>query len=187
MPMGCVRWGVLVTPPFPHSTFQNNKQGCGQNVLGWFRDRAWTIYEFGDMAWVSSIILFNFIHVWQRKLLVKKTVHLSLTFPRSGSLMSQSVQFSCSVMSDCLGSHGLQHARLPRPSPTPGACSNSRPSSQWCHPTISSSVTPSPPTFSLSQNQSLFQWDSSSYQVAKVLEFQLQHQSFQWIFKTDFL
>jgi len=46
---------------------------------------------------------------------------------------------------------------------------------------------PSPPAFNLSQHQSLFQWISSSHQVAKVLEFQLQHQSFQWIFRTDFL
>ena len=53
-----------------------------------------------------------------------------------------SVQFSCSVMSDSLRPLGLQHARLPCPSPTPGAYSNSRPSSQWCHPTISSSVIP---------------------------------------------
>ena len=44
---------------------------------------------------------------------------------------------------------------------------------------------PSPPTFSLSQHQSLFKWVSSSHQVAKVLEFQLQHQSFQWTPKTD--
>ena len=46
---------------------------------------------------------------------------------------------------------------------------------------------PSPPTFNLSQHQGLFKWVSSSHQVAKVLEFQLQHQSFQWIFRTDFL
>ena len=46
---------------------------------------------------------------------------------------------------------------------------------------------PSPSAFNLSQHQGLFQWVSSSYQVAKVLEFQLQHQSFQWIFRTDFL
>ena len=45
-------------------------------------------------------------------------------------------------MSDSLWLHGLQHARLPCPSPTPGACSNSCPSSQWCHPTISFSVIP---------------------------------------------
>ena len=46
---------------------------------------------------------------------------------------------------------------------------------------------PSPPTLNLSQHQGLFKWVSSSLQVAKVLEFQLQHQSFQWIFRTDFL
>ena len=54
---------------------------------------------------------------------------------------------------------------------------------QLSHPLSS----PSPPAFNLSQHQSLFKWDSSSHQVAKVLEFQLQHQSFQWIFRTDFL
>ena len=64
------------------------------------------------------------------------------------------------------------------PSLTPGACSNSCPSSWWCHPTTA---------FNLSQHQSLFQWVSSSHQVAKVLELQLQHQAFQWIFRTDFL
>ena len=51
-------------------------------------------------------------------------------------------QFSCSFMSDSLWHHGLQHASLPCPSSTPKACSNSCPSSWWCHPTISSSVIP---------------------------------------------
>ena len=51
-------------------------------------------------------------------------------------------QFSCSVVSDSLWPHGLQYARPPCPSPTPGACSNSCPLSQWCHPTISSFVVP---------------------------------------------
>ena len=54
---------------------------------------------------------------------------------------------------------------------------------QPSHPLLS----PSPPAFALSQHQGLFKWVSSSHQVAKVLEFQLQHQSFQRIFKTDFL
>ena len=53
-----------------------------------------------------------------------------------------SVQFSCSVVSDSLQPHGLKHSRLPCPSPTPGAYSNSCPSSQGCHLTISSSVVP---------------------------------------------
>ena len=156
-------------------------------------------------------------------------------------------QFSCSVMSDSFQLYGLQHTRLPCPSPKPRAYSNSCPLSHWCHTTISSSVSPSPPTFNLSQQQfssaqsyltlcnpmnhstpglpvhhqlpeftqthvhwvgdaiqrsyllsspsppafnlsqrqSLFKWFSSSHQVAKVLEFQLQHQSFKWTPRTD--
>ena len=53
-----------------------------------------------------------------------------------------SVQFSCSVMSDSLRPHGVQRARPPCPSPTPGVYSNSCPLSQWCYPTISSSGVP---------------------------------------------
>ena len=52
------------------------------------------------------------------------------------------VQFSRSVVSDSLRPHESQHARPPCPSPTPGVCSNSCPSSQWCHSAISSSVVP---------------------------------------------
>ena len=100
---------------------------------------------------------------------------------------TSSVQISHSVTSDSLWPHGLQHARLPCPSPTPGAYSNSSPSSQWCNPTVSSSVVPFSSCLQFIQHQGLFQWVSSSHQVAKVLEFQLQHHSFQWIFRTDFL
>ena len=53
-----------------------------------------------------------------------------------------SVQFSCSFMSNSLRPHGLQHGRLPCPSPTPRACSNSSSLSQWCHLTISCFVVP---------------------------------------------
>ena len=59
-----------------------------------------------------------------------------------GLICLSSVQFSCSVISDSLGPHGLQHARLRCLSPTPEACSNSCPLSQWCHPAISFSVVP---------------------------------------------
>ena len=97
-----------------------------------------------------------------------------------------SVQFSCSVMSDSLQPCGLQHTRPPCPSPTPRAYSNSCPLNcdaiQPSHPLSS----PSPPAFNLSQHQGLFKWVSSSHQVAKVLELQIQHQSFQWTFRTDF-
>ena len=54
----------------------------------------------------------------------------------------RSVQFSCSVVSDSLSPHESQYARLPCPSPTPRVHSDWRPSSQWCHPAISSSVVP---------------------------------------------
>ena len=60
----------------------------------------------------------------------------------------------------------------------------------WVGDAIQPSHTLSPPShsaFNLSQHRGLFQWVSSSHQLAKVLEFQLQHQSFQWIFRTDFL
>ena len=98
---------------------------------------------------------------------------------------NSSVQVSCSVMSNSLRPHGLQHARLPCPSPTPEVYSDSCPLSQWCHPTISSSVVPFSSSLNLSQHQVLFKLVSSLHQVTKVLE--LQHQSFQWIFRTDFL
>ena len=88
-----------------------------------------------------------------------------------------SVQVSHSVISDSLWTHGWQNARPPCPSPTPGVHSNSCSSSRWCHPTILSSVVPfsCPQSFPASGS---FQRVSSSYQVDKILEFQLQHQSF---------
>ena len=100
--------------------------------------------------------------------------------------ISSALLFSHSVLSDSLRPHGLQHARPRYPSPTPRVYSDSCPLSWWCHPIISFSVVPlsCPQSFPA---QGLFQWVSSSHQVAKVLEFHLQHQSFQWIFRTDFL
>ena len=67
---------------------------------------------------------------------------ISFTFLFFLFVLPPSVQFSRSVLSDSLWPHGLQHARPPYPSPSPGACSNSCPSSWWCHPTISSSIAP---------------------------------------------
>ena len=60
--------------------------------------------------------------------------------PTATGVIFSSVQFSCSVVSDSLRPHELQHARPPCPSPTPGHHPDSRPSSQWCHPAISSSA-----------------------------------------------
>ena len=98
-----------------------------------------------------------------------------------------SVQFSSSVMSNSLQPHGLQHTRLPCPSPLLQLAQTHvhqvGDATQSSCPLLSRS----PPTFNLSQFLGLFQGVSSSHQVAKVLELQLQHQSFQWIFRIDFL
>ena len=91
-----------------------------------------------------------------------------------------SVQFSPSVMSDISQPHRLQHARqLPELAQT--RVHQVSDAIQPSHHLLSAS----PPAFNLSQYQGLFQWIISLYQVAKVLE--LQHQSFQWIFRTNFL
>ena len=101
----------------------------------------------------------------------------SLVFPSLAAISS--AQFSHSVMSSSLWPCGLPHARPPCPSPTPGACSNS------C--TISSSVTPFSSCLQAFPASGSFLMSQFFTSVAKVLEFQLQHQSFQWIFRTDIL
>ena len=93
-----------------------------------------------------------------------------------------SIEFRLSVVPDSLQPHGLQNARLPCPSPTPDLA-------QTYVNRVSDAIQPShslsspSPTFNLSQHEGLFQWVSSSHQVAKLLELQLQYQSFQWIFR----
>ena len=82
-----------------------------------------------------------------------------------------SVQFSCSVVSDSLQFHGLQHARLPCPSLTTRVCSNSCPSSQWCHSTISSSVAPFSSCLQSFPASGSFQMSQLFDQVAKLLGF----------------
>ena len=87
------------------------------------------------------------------------------------------VQFSHSVMSDSLQPHELQHVRPPCPSPTPGVHSDSRPSSQWCHPAISPSVVPfsscpqsCPASESFPMSQ-LFAWGGQSIGVSALASF----------------
>ena len=95
------------------------------------------------------------------------------------------VQFSCSVVSNFLWPHGPLHVgfpvhhHVPEPTQTHVHCVGE--AIQPSHPLLP----PSPPAFNLSQHQGLLKWVSFSHQVAKVLEFPLQHQSFQWIFRTD--
>ena len=93
--------------------------------------------------------------------------------------------FSCSDVSNSLQPHELQHARLPYPHYLPEFAHTYV---HWVGDAIQPShplLSPSPPAFSLSQHQCLFQWVDFSPQVTQVLE--LQHQSFQWILRVDFL
>ena len=94
--------------------------------------------------------------------------------------------FSCYVESNFLRPHGLQHSRLLCIPLSPGVCSDSGRVSDAIYPSHPLPL-PSPSAFNPSQLQSLFQWVGSLHQVAKVLELQLQHQSFQWIFRVYFL
>ena len=109
-----------------------------------------------------------------------------ITLPTKVCIVS-SVQFSHSVMSNSLQPHGLQHASLPVHWQLPEFTQTHvhwvwvalvMPSNHLilCHPLLF-----------LSQHQGLFKWVRSSHQVVKVLQFQFQPQSFQWIFRTDFL
>ena len=89
----------------------------------------------GHLSFQAKTITNNF--TW---LLVDTRTHFSWVY--SKNWLGHSIQFRHSVMSDSLQPHGLQHTRLPCISPILGACSNSCPLSQWCHPAISSSVIP---------------------------------------------
>ena len=98
----------------------------------------------------------------------KPVLVLSVLLAIRGFNLSHSVQFSRSVMSDSLRPHESQHTRPLCPSPTPGVHSDSRPSSQWCHPVISSSVIPfssCPQSFPASESfpvSQLFAWGGQS-------------------------
>ena len=155
--------------------------------------------------WATSLSLFTFTH-WRRKwqptpvflpgesqgrgawwaaIYGVAQSWTRLTQLSSSSSNASSAQFSRPVVSNSLQLHGPQHARPPCPSPTPEVCSNS--DVHCISDAIQPLSSPSPPAFNLAQHQGPFQWVSCSNQVAKVLEFQLRHQSFQWTFRTDFI
>ena len=92
----------------------------------------------------------NLAKIWTLSSVCKFIIFQNSSFPHlcashivlSQKIIFSSLQLSCSVVSDSLWPHGLQHTSPTCPSPTPGACSNSCPSSWWCHPTFSSSIVP---------------------------------------------
>ena len=144
--------------------------------------------------WISVFIFFGYVprsgiigsdgssifHFWGNPMLYS-------TVATPSYIPTNSVQFSSSVVSSSLRSHGQQNVRFPCPSPAPRVYSNLCLFSRWCHPTISSSVIPFSSCLQSLPASGSVPIISSSHQAAKVLEFQLQHQFFQWIFRTDFL
>ena len=130
----------------------------------------------------------SYVVIWAKRQLLTVTlktaiIYGSMQFPpartstRPTMVQFSSVQFSHSVVFDSLQPHESQHARPPCPSPTPGVHSDSRPSSQWCHPAISSSVVPfsscpqsvpASESFPVSQ---LFAWGGQSTGVSALASF----------------
>ena len=122
---------------------------------------------------LSSLILFSsWFQSFQHQPLFKSVFTFS------------SVQLSHSVVSNSLRIHGLQYTRYPCPSPTPRVYSNSCSLNQWYH---STSVVPFCSHLQSFPASGFFQMSQFFASGGQVLEFQLQHQSFQWIFKADFL
>ena len=148
--------------------------------------KAFTKKARNNMCWYGFGEKGTFDHCCLESKLVQPLWRLVRSFLKILKIELPSVQFSCSGMSDSLQLHELQHARLLCLPLSPRVCSNSYPLSRWCHLTISSSA-PTSFAFSLSRHEGLFQWVDSLHQVAKLLELQLQHQSFQWVFRVDFL
>ena len=144
----------------------------------------WNSHGTAIVSWYFSVWLkkSNLVFIYQNKNCQWSTMVKSPDLSHT----ELSVQFSCSVTSDSLQPHGLQHTRLSCPTPTPGAYSNSSIKSVMlsnhlilCRPLLLlPSVFSSIGVFS-SESALPIRWPK--------LELQLQHQSFQWIFRTDFL
>ena len=123
--------------------------------------------------------------VWSLRMgkILGKTTKLRFSKEIGEGVSGYLLLLSLSGVSNSLEPHGLQHTRLPCPSPSPKITHV-----HWVSDAIQPShplSSPSPPTFNLSQLQGLFHTVSSLHQVAKVLEFHLQHQSFLSIFRVD--
>ena len=106
---------------------------------------------------------------------------------REALVVESLLLFSHSVMYDSLRPHGLQHPRLPCRSPSPGTCSNSLPLSWSCRPTISSSVFPFSSCLQCFPASGFFQISQFFTSGGQAIGASASHQSFQWIFRTDFL
>ena len=165
--LGCGCWHCLCTEDFLFIPRQPTlKSQMGATFI--------TCFFFPQKVWQSS---FQRIHI----LLLGKVVNWPVYCSVTKLCLTLCDPMDCSMP----GFPVLHH--LP-------VCSHSCPLNWWCHPTVSSFITPFfsslqsfSPDLNLAKHLGLFQWLGSSYQVTKVLVLQLQHQSFQWIFRIDFL
>ena len=139
----------------------------------------------GNTIWIVSITILG---LWE-PLLSKIGVPWTLALWYHNSWDGKWEDHGCPLTKSCptLWPHGLQHTRLLCPPLSSRVCSNLCPLSQWCYLTISSSATSFSSCLRSFSASGSFPVSRSSHQVAKVLELQLQHQSFQWIFRISFL
>ena len=137
-----------------------------------------TFIEKQKFIWLSLLQIFALF--WSSRTRLPKSPKSCLYFSVQSSSVTQSCPTLCNPM-DCSSPGFPIHQQLLEFAQTP--VHRVSDAIQPSHPLLS----PSPPDFNLSQHQDLFQWVSSSHQVARVLELQLQHQSFQWTFRTDLL
>ena len=136
----------------------------------------WT--ELDARNWI--IYINKYTYNWITLLYTWNTVNYSNKINIVFSSVAQSCLTFCDPMNHCTPGLSVHHQLL----------EFTQTHVHWVGDAIQPShplSSPSPPAFNHSQHQGLFQWVSSSHQVAKELQSQLQHQSFQWIFRTDFL
>ena len=101
-----------------------------------------TLKALGNRCWKELVYCTRLIFLSVDDMLTYWPEAQTMVVHCSSLFITRFSSVSCLVVSGSLRPHGLKHASLPCPSPTPGACSNSCPLSRWCHPTISSSVVP---------------------------------------------
>ena len=149
------------------------------------------VMPFNHLIFCSPLLLlpsiFPSIRVFSNESVLHNRWPKYWSFSFSISPSNESVQFSRSVVSDSLQPHDCSMPGLPVHHQL---LEFTQTHVHWVGDAIQPShplLSPSPPVFNLSQHQGLFKWVSFSHQVARVLELQLQQQSFQWMFRTDFL
>ena len=181
-PPDAKKWLTRKDPDAGKDWRQKEKGTTEDEMVGWHQTTWWT------WVWVSSGSWW-----WTGKPGMLQSMELqSWTQLSDWTELKASSELGLLVVHSLnpvwlFATHGLQHSRPPCSSPTSRVYSNSCPLSWWCHPPISSSVVLSSSHLQSFPASGSFQMSQFFASGGKVLEFQLQHHSFQWIFRTDFL